>query len=58
LGLHAEFGVGHAAVDFEFGEFVAGVLLHGVEDGFGLEADGFERCAGDVAAFGVVSNAD
>jgi len=33
---------------------VPAVFLHGVEDGFGLEADGFESGTGDVAALGVV----
>ena len=58
MGLHAEGGVGHAAVDFEFCEFVVRVFFHGVEDGFCLEADGFEGGAGDVAALGVVGYAD
>ena len=56
--MHAEGRVGHAAVDFELGELVAAVELHGVEDGFCLEADGFEGGAGDVAAFGVLGYAD
>jgi hypothetical protein len=58
LRLHAQGGVRHAAVDFELGELVPGVFLHGVEDGFGLEADGFEGGAGDVAALGVLGYAD
>jgi hypothetical protein len=37
---------------------VAAVFLHSVEDGFGLEADGFEGGAGDVAALGVLGYAD
>jgi hypothetical protein len=47
--LHAEVAVTHAAVDGEHVELVPGVLLHGVENGLGLEAGCFERCSRDVA---------
>lgn len=47
--LHAEVAVTHAAVDGEHVELMPGVLLHGVENGLGLEAGGFERCSRDVA---------
>jgi hypothetical protein len=37
---------------------VAAVFLYGVEDGFGLEAGGFEGGAGDMAALRVSRFAD
>ena len=46
--LHAEVAVTHAAVDGEHVELMPGVLLHGVENGLGLEAGCLERCARNV----------
>ena len=37
---------------------MAAVFLHGDEDGFGLEAGGFEDGAGEVAFLGVLCYSD
>lgn len=56
LRLHAECGIAHSAIHLQLGKLVAAVELHGIEDGLGLEADGFQRGARNVAALGVVRN--
>lgn len=48
--LHDEVGVAHSSVDGQLGQRGATVLLHGLEDGLGLEACGLEGGAGNVAA--------
>ena len=58
LGLHAESGIAHTAVDFQFAQLVAAVFLHSIENGFSLETDGFEGCSRDVASFGVLCDTD
>lgn len=51
--LHDEVGVTHATVDGELGESGATVLLHGVQDGLGLEAGSLEGGASNVTTLGV-----
>lgn len=51
--LHDEVGVTHATVDGELGEGGATVLLHGVQDGLGLEAGSLEGGASNVTTLGV-----
>ncbi|TKW52752.1 hypothetical protein CTA1_7517 [Colletotrichum tanaceti] len=50
--------VAHAAVNGELRQGGSAVLLHGVQDGLGLEAGGLEGGAGDVAALGVGGDAE
>lgn len=51
--LHNKVGVAHASVDSKLGQRVTAVLLHGGENGLGLEARGLEGCTGDVSSLGV-----
>lgn len=56
--LHAQIRIAHATINGEFFQGVAAVLLHGVENGFGLEAGCFKGCARDVAALRVLRYTD
>lgn len=58
LCLHAQVRVAQTAIDSENLQLLAAVLLHGVEDGLGLEACGLEGSAGDVALLGVLCHAE
>ncbi len=57
LELHHEVVAGGAAVDLQFGELDAGVLLHRAHDVHGLEGDAFEGGAGDMGSRGTAGNA-
>lgn len=58
LDLHGNVGVADTAVDAEGLEGLARVLLHGIENGLGLEAHGLETGTADVALLGVLGQTE
>jgi hypothetical protein len=58
LRLHAEFRIGHAAIDGKVLERFSGIFFHGIENCFGLVASCFQGGANNMAFLGVLSDAD
>lgn len=56
--LHGQVGIAHSAVDCQFGQCLAAIFLHSVEDCLGLVTGCFQSGSGNVAFLGILGDSN